>query len=76
MAVRPRTSIVKDSFRKRNRTVIRKAHQLAARYKAQVYLVVQFNGKFHTYNSVNDEQWPPSIDKIVREHRCNDPVRD
>ena len=65
MAPRPRTSIFKDSFRKRSRTVIRKAHELAAGYGAQVYVVVQFNGKFQTYNSVEGEQWPPSVDRIV-----------
>ena len=65
MAPRPRTSIIKDSFRKRRRTVIHKAHKLALRYGAQVYVVVQFNGRFHTYNSVDGEQWPPSTERIV-----------
>ena len=65
MAPRPRSSIFKDSFRKRSRTVIHKAHELADRYGAQVYVVVQFNGKFQTYNSVEGEQWPPSTERIV-----------
>ena len=65
MARRPRTSIIKDSFRKRSQTVIRKAHELAVRHGAQVYVVVQFNGRFQTYNSVEGEQWPPTLERIV-----------
>lgn len=65
MAPRPRSSIFKDCFRKRRRTVIHKAHELATCYGAQVYVIVQFNGQFHIYNSVEGEQWPPSMDRIV-----------
>lgn len=65
MAPRPRTSVIKDSFRKRRRTVMHKAHELAVRYGAQVYVVLQFDGKFHTYNSADGEQWPPTVEKIV-----------
>ena len=65
MAPRPRSSMIKDCFRKRRRTVIHKAHELAVRYGAQVYVVVQFNGTFRTYNSIDGEQWPPSVERIV-----------
>ncbi|KAK4974080.1 hypothetical protein LTR66_011093 [Elasticomyces elasticus] len=44
--------------------MIHKAHELAARHGAHMYVVIQFNGKFHTYNSVNDIQWPSTIGKI------------
>ena len=38
---------------------------IIARYGAQVYIVVQFNGKFQTEKSVEGEQWPPSMEKRV-----------
>jgi hypothetical protein len=76
MTPRPRTSLIKDSFRKRKRTVFSKASSLASDFEAHVYIVVQFNGKFHVYNSVNEQQWPPSTEIIVGllaltfEYRC------
>jgi hypothetical protein len=65
MAGRPKTSLRKDSFRKRKHTVFSKASQLADGFGAHVYVVVQFNGRYHVYDSGNKQQWPPSAEMIV-----------
>jgi hypothetical protein len=65
MAGRPKTSLLKDSFRKRKHTVFSKAGQLADGFDAHVYVVVQFNGRYHVYDSGNKQHWPPSAEMIV-----------
>lgn len=64
MAPRPLSSKRKDTFRKRNRTVGKKANELA-KCGAKVYLVVQFCGQFHIYTSHTSAAWPPDRDQIV-----------
>ena len=56
----------KDNFRKRNRTFIRKADELARIPGAKVYTVVLYHGQTHVYTSHSDKAWPPSREEIVR----------
>lgn len=75
MAVRPLSSVKKDTFRRRSRTFMKKAHELGASCGAKVYVVVNFNGQFHVYNSTEASPWwPPSQRQIVSaadlESRC------
>jgi hypothetical protein len=56
MVGRPKASLLKDSFRKRKHTVFSKASQLADRFGAHVYVVVQFNGRYYIYDSGTKQQ--------------------
>jgi hypothetical protein len=45
--------------------VFSKASQLADGFGAHVYVVFQFNGKYHVYDSGSRQQWPPSAEMII-----------
>ena len=64
MAPRPRSSVHKDKFRRRNITVRNKARELA-QCGAQVYVVVLFCGQFYVYTSHTSDAWLPDRDHIV-----------
>ncbi|THC87638.1 hypothetical protein EYZ11_012919 [Aspergillus tanneri] len=48
------------SFQKRSRTLLGKAHDLAALRQARVYVVIDHPRATVVYNSVEGIQWPPS----------------
>ncbi|KAF2158769.1 hypothetical protein M409DRAFT_30727 [Zasmidium cellare ATCC 36951] len=64
MARRPPSSLRKDVFRKRSRTVEKKADEIAKLSGAQVYVVMLHHGQFYVYTSHNTNAWPPSKDQI------------
>lgn len=68
MARRPASTLRKDKFRQRNRTLTKKADELAKIPGAKVYCVVLFHGQFYTYTSQTTKAWPPSHDEIVSKH--------
>ena len=75
---RPVASIRKDNFRQRNKTIKKKANDLAQRCGAQVYLVVLFHGQYYTYTSHHSKAWPPSEEQIVRQdaaHKEKTPLK-
>ena len=65
MARRPPSSIRKDNFRQRNRTIKKKAN-LARSCGAQAYIVVFLHGQFHTFTSHDTSAWALCQDQTVR----------
>ncbi|KAK3612990.1 hypothetical protein LTR56_028131 [Elasticomyces elasticus] len=61
---RPATSLAKDTFRKRKRTIMKKAQELSKLCHARVYLVVKYHGRFHVFTSETSRQWPPTVSEI------------
>ncbi|KAK5689441.1 hypothetical protein LTR17_026271 [Elasticomyces elasticus] len=61
---RPATSLAKDTFRKRKRTIVKKAQELSKLCHARVYLVVKYHGRFHVFTSETSRQWPPTVSEI------------
>ena len=51
--------------RKRRITLMRKADQFSKDCQADVYVLIFRDGKFFTYSSLEDEQWPPQLSKVV-----------
>ena len=66
MAPRPASTIHKDVFRRRHKTIGKKANDLAQACGAQVYCVVLFHGRYYIYSSHKNGGWPPTKDQIVR----------
>lgn len=62
---RPATSLAKDAFRKRKRTILKKASELSKRCNARVYVVLKLHGQFYVYSSEESRQWPPTIEEIA-----------
>lgn len=44
---------------------MRKADQFSKDCQADVYVLIFRDGKFFTYSSLEDEQWPPQLSKVV-----------
>ena len=57
--------LARDKYRKRRRTCIKKAHELAIRCSADVYLAVCKGGKFFIYKSTDRQGWPPAHNDLV-----------
>ena len=66
---RPRTAKadkkINEKFRKRKRSLMNKADQLAKLCQADVYLVVSRENQHVTYSSTEKAGWPPSKDELV-----------
>lgn len=63
---RPASSLAKDAFRKRKRTIKKKALELSKHCNAHVYVVLKYHGRFHVYTSEKSRQWPPTVGDIMR----------
>ncbi|KAK0301548.1 hypothetical protein LTR91_025663 [Friedmanniomyces endolithicus] len=61
---RPSTSLAKDIFRKRKRTIMKKALELSKLCHASVYVVVKYHGQYHVDTSEKSRQWPPNATDI------------
>ncbi|MCJ1348208.1 hypothetical protein MMC31_006439 [Peltigera leucophlebia] len=48
----------REMYRKRSRSFLRKADQLARYTHAEVYVVICRNGRFSVYNSTRNSEWP------------------
>jgi hypothetical protein len=55
---------VQEKFRRRTKSVFKKADELKRLCDAEVYLVIRRGGKFYTYSSL-ETSWPPSLETIV-----------
>lgn len=53
------------SFNTRNRTVLRKAHELATLCGADVYVFIDHPRATTVYNSVENAHWPPPDGSLV-----------
>ncbi len=56
---------INEKFRKRKRSLVNKADQLAKLCQADVYLVVSRENQYITYSSTEKAGWPPSKDELV-----------
>ena len=56
------------TFKKRTRTVVKKAHELATLSGANVYFIIDHPRATVAYNSVEDEgrHWPPPDEFLVQ----------
>jgi hypothetical protein len=54
-----------EKFRRRKTSLISKADDLHRLFGAQVFLAIQYNGKYHTYVSTANSYWPPTREQIV-----------
>ncbi|KAL8673861.1 MAG: hypothetical protein Q9168_001726 [Polycauliona sp. 1 TL-2023] len=71
---------VREKFRKRRTSLIKKADELAFLCQADVYLVVYRGEKYYSYSSSDRDDWPPSEEEMarhypIREHSGPDDVR-
>lgn len=55
----------RNTFNKRTRTLLGKAHELATLAGADVYLFINHPRATVTYNSVGDPNWPPADKDLV-----------
>jgi hypothetical protein len=59
----------RSTFQKRTGTLLSKAHELAARSGASVYLMIDHPRAAVVYNSVGDGVWPGPNESLVSVHR-------
>lgn len=59
---------------------LRRAHEIAAQFRADIYVVAHKDGKYFAFSSSNRDGWPPTAQQIVGE-QCEgggqpaDPIR-
>lgn len=63
--VNPKRAI-REKFHKRKRCCLKKAHELGHLCQAEVYVAIYRNGRWYTYSSSREPQWPPPDYVIVR----------
>jgi SRF-type transcription factor (DNA-binding and dimerisation domain) len=56
---------MKERFRGRRASFMRKARELSDKCDARVYVVICRNGKYYTFNSTAESWWPPTENQIV-----------
>ena len=54
-----------QQFTKRKSNLINKAHQLAQLCHTDLTLIIHKNDRYYTYQSIDHNQWPFTITKIV-----------
>ncbi len=54
-----------QQFTRRKLNLVKKSDQLARLCHADLALVIRKNGRYYTYLSTDDDQWPPTITEIV-----------
>lgn len=57
-----------EKFRKRRRSLLRKANELSKLTETDVYLVLGRGDRLFIYNSSNDLSWPPQKADLVGSH--------
>lgn len=55
----------RDRFRRRKNATIKKSHELALDFGAEVYTWIYMNGRSFIYKSSPDPQCPPSFKKLM-----------
>jgi len=58
---------VREMYRKRKITLIKKAHELGKLCEVDIAVIICRNGRYFTYRSMDRQSWPPSMDQIVSE---------
>ncbi|KAL8789367.1 MAG: hypothetical protein Q9195_006840 [Heterodermia aff. obscurata] len=62
------SKMAKERFDGRLKCLRGKAHAIGAKCESKVYLVLQRQGRYYTYNSEENGDWPPSEQQI----KCSD----
>jgi hypothetical protein len=57
----------KDGARNRQKTLMKKAHELGTFPGIDVAVIISKRGRFYTYMSTDRESWPPTKADIVSE---------
>lgn len=57
---------IREKFRKRSGSLLKKADELAYICPTDVYQILYRGKKFYTYSSTDRDDWPPSEEKVVR----------
>ncbi|KAL8641808.1 MAG: hypothetical protein Q9228_001426 [Teloschistes exilis] len=71
---------IREKFRKRSGSLLKKADELAYMCQTDVYLILYRGNKFYTYSSTDRDDWPPSEEEMnrhypLRDHRGPEDVR-
>ncbi|KAL8696245.1 MAG: hypothetical protein Q9201_007754 [Fulgogasparrea decipioides] len=56
---------IREKFRKRRSSLLKKADELAYMCQTDVYLILYRGDKFYTYSSTDRDDWPPSEEEMV-----------
>lgn len=56
---------LREKFRKRHWSLFRKANQLSHQTNCDIYILMRHNSRYHTYQSTNRGDWPPSVGEVV-----------
>lgn len=56
---------VNEKFRKRKRSLMNKANQLAKLCQADILIIVSREKQHFTYSSTEKTGWPPSLDELT-----------
>ena len=54
-----------QQFTRRKPNLMKKADQLARLYYTDVAVIIRRNRRYYTYQSIDHDQWPPTIAEIV-----------
>lgn len=52
-------------FNRRKFNLVKKADQLARLCGIDLALIIRKNGRYYTYRSLDNDQWPPTLSEIV-----------
>ncbi|TLD07967.1 hypothetical protein PspLS_12148 [Pyricularia sp. CBS 133598] len=61
------TSLFQNKIRKRRKTIFRKLEELRL-CGARIYIVIEQNNKYFTYDSEKTESWPPSSKMLEKNY--------
>ena len=61
---------IREKFRKRRGSLLRKADELAYMCQTDVYMILHRGDRYYTYSSTEREDWPPSEEEMVNLPPC------
>ncbi|KAI4193675.1 MAG: hypothetical protein LQ350_008206 [Teloschistes chrysophthalmus] len=59
---------IREKFRKRSGSLLKKADELVYICQTDVYLILYHGNKFYTYSSTDRDDWPPSEEEMNRHY--------
>lgn len=57
----------KERYRKRIMNFLRRAHEIAAQFGADIFVVAHKDGRYYAFSSSDRDGWPPTAEQIVGE---------
>jgi len=58
----------RENLRRRKNTLVKKAWEIGHIHGIDVALILRQNGRYFTYRSIDQDSWPLSIERIVRQN--------